>query len=46
METGTEVRASACCFGNLEAARKNARVTAAADGCKELTELPAVGSTP
>jgi hypothetical protein len=46
METGTEVRASACCFGNLQAARKNACMAAAGDGCKVVIGLPAVGSTP
>lgn len=46
METGTGVPSSTCRFGNVEAARKNACMTAAADGCKELIELPTVGSTP
>jgi hypothetical protein len=46
MGTGTEIRPSACYFGNVEAARKNACMTAAVDGCKELIELPTAGSTP
>ena len=46
MAMGTEVGLSACCFGNVEAARKSACVTAAADVCNELIELPAIGSTP
>ena len=46
METGAEVRTLACCFGNVEAARKNACVTVAADRSNGLIKLPAVGRTP
>ena len=45
METGAEVRTLARCFGNVEAARKNACVTAAVDGSNKLIELPTVGPT-
>ncbi len=46
METGTEVQPSAYCLGNVEVARKSACIAEALDGCNELIELPAIGSTP
>ena len=46
METGTEVRPSACCLGKVQAARNSACITAALDGCNESIDLPAIGSAP